>query len=363
MKIPLGVPVSLLAGSFINILFILGTMCARKNPKTSGFTPPGQESLGRISLPRFASNDDSDITATLIASACEDVLVATIPGVARPTFGLPLYALDLTRVSPMLKFLYISYCILKNYMNIYRLKKSFILIFLGLFFLSACQGIKHLPGQYHLGPGVYHFVQSGQTLYSIAKAYDLDLKYLQRINGIHRASNLQVGQKLWIPGARVVRYVLPTTDPSQAQSKKKLLTKRVTPGKPSANKKSLSRLAWPVKGILTSRFGYRRGRNHEGIDIGAKKGTPIRAAAAGRVVFSGWGPTGYGKMVIIKHSGNLTTVYAHNDKNWVKKNMKVKKGQQIAAVGSTGRSTGPHLHFEVRNDTHAKNPLNYLSSK
>jgi murein DD-endopeptidase MepM/ murein hydrolase activator NlpD len=161
----------------------------------------------------------------------------------------------------------------------------------------------------------------------------------------------------------VVRYVPPTDTPSRAPQKNKSLTKRVTPGKPSASKKSLSRLAWPLKGILTSRFGRRHGRNHEGIDIGAKKGTPIRAAAAGKVVFSGWGPTGYGKMVIIKHAGHLTTVYAHNDKNWVKKNMQVKKGQLIAAVGSTGRSSGPHLHFEVRNDTHAKNPLNYLSSK
>ena len=250
-------------------------------------------------------------------------------------------------------------------MNTSRIKKSFILIFLGLFYLSACQGMKHVPGQYHAGPGVYHFVQTGQTLYSIAKAYGLNPSYLQSLNGIHRASNLQVGQKLWIPGARVVRYVPPTAESSPAPNKNKALTKRVMPGKryPSTKRKSISRLAWPVKGIVTSRFGRRSGRNHDGIDIGAKKGTPIRAAAAGKVVFSGWGPTGYGKMVIIKHPGHLTTVYAHNDKNWVKKNMKVKKGQQIGAVGSTGRSTGPHLHFEVRNDTHPKNPLNYLSSK
>jgi murein DD-endopeptidase MepM/ murein hydrolase activator NlpD len=250
-------------------------------------------------------------------------------------------------------------------MDIGQTKKSFILIFLGLIFLSACQGIKHVPGQYHAGPGVYHFVQPGQTLYSIAKAYEVDPGYLQSINGIHRASNMQVGQKLWIPGARVVRYVPPTAGTSPAPEKNKSLTQRVTPGPrdPSAKGKSITRLTWPVKGIVTSRFGHRRGRSHDGIDIGAKKGTPIRAAAAGKVVFSGWGPTGYGKMVIIKHPGHLTTVYAHNDKNWVKKNMRVKKGQLIASVGSTGRSTGPHLHFEVRNDTHPKNPLNYLSSK
>ena len=249
---------------------------------------------------------------------------------------------------------------LHYYMNISQPPKSFILIFLGLFYLSACQGIKHPPGQYHVGSGVYHYVQTGQTLYRIAKAYGLDVEYLQRTNGIHDPSNLQKGQRLWIPGATVVRYVPPAKAGRQVPAKNKSFTKRVTPGKPSTKGKSVSRLTWPVKGILTSRFGHRRGRKHEGIDIGAKKGTPIRAAAAGKVVFSGWGPTGYGKMVIIKHAGHLTTVYAHNNKNWVKKNMKVKKGQKIGTVGSTGRSTGPHLHFEVRNDTHAKNPLNYL---
>ena len=131
-------------------------------------------------------------------------------------------------------------------MNIGPIKKSFILIFLGFFYLSACQGMKHVPGQYHAGPGVYHFVQTGQTLYSIAKAYEVDHSYLQSINGIHRASNLQVGQKLWIPGARVVRYVPPTAEPSPAQKKNKSLTKRVTPGTryPSAKRKSISRMRY-----------------------------------------------------------------------------------------------------------------------
>jgi lipoprotein NlpD len=293
----------------------------------------------------------------------ENQLYSPVSGFPPPASGVsaPLFGLDKRQADA--KILHISYCKYMSYMNIYRIIKSFIIIFLGLFYLSACQGIKHVPGQYHIGHGVYHLVQSGQTLYSIAKVYEIDVDYLQRTNGIPRASKLQVGQKLWVPGARVVRYVPPSSTPPPASHKDKSLTKRVTPGKPSARKNAYSRLSWPIKGILTSRFGRRNGRNHEGIDIGAKKGTPIRAAAAGKVVFSGWGPTGYGKMVIIKHVGNLTTVYAHNDKNWVKKNMKVKKGQQIAAVGSTGRSTGPHLHFEVRNDTHAKNPLNYLSKK
>ena len=122
-------------------------------------------------------------------------------------------------------------------------------------------------------------------------------------------------------------------------------------------------LRWPVKGTLTSTFGRRGGRKHDGIDIGASKGTPVYAAADGKVVFSDWGPTGYGLMIIIKHEHHLTTVYAHNSKNWVRKNAWVKRGQKVASVGGTGRSTGPHLHFEVRNDTHPRNPLKYLSTK
>ena len=86
-------------------------------------------------------------------------------------------------------------------------------------------------------------------------------------------------------------------------------------------------------------------------------------SAAGEVVFSGWGPTGYGKMVILEHKNNLTTVYAHNSKILVKKGARVKQGQRISLMGSTGRSTGPHLHFEVRNDTEPKNPIKYLPVK
>ena len=122
-------------------------------------------------------------------------------------------------------------------------------------------------------------------------------------------------------------------------------------------------LIWPVKGQLTSRFGNRSGRHHDGIDIGARKGTPIVAAAGGKIMFSGWGPTGYGLMLIIKHKSNLTTVYAHNSYIHVHKNQIVKQGQRVASVGSTGRSTGPHLHFEVRNDSKPMNPLNYLPKK
>ena len=211
--------------------------------------------------------------------------------------------------------------------------------------------------------GIYHPVQKGQTLYAIARAYGLSAKELQSINGIQDPSDLDVGHHLWIPNADRVVYVAPTV-PGVSRPSVSGKKKSVAKGKRSTQKKTTAakrKLMWPVKGgVLTSRFGTRNGKNHHGIDIGARRGTPIRAAKEGKVEFSGWGPTGYGLMIIIKHPGNLTTVYAHNSRNLVKKGSQVKRGQMIARVGKTGRATGPHVHFEVRNHTHAKNPLLYL---
>jgi murein DD-endopeptidase MepM/ murein hydrolase activator NlpD len=162
-----------------------------------------------------------------------------------------------------------------------------------------------------------------------------------------------------IPGARqvltIAHHVNQATTAEDKKKRKRTLNNGI--------KAIKGFLIWPVKGQLTSRFGNRSGRHHDGIDIGARRGTSIVAAAEGKVMFAGWGPTGYGLMIIIKHKNVLTTVYAHNSHIHVHKNQLVKKGQKIASVGSTGRSTGPHLHFEVRNDSLPMNPLHYLPKK
>jgi lipoprotein NlpD len=226
------------------------------------------------------------------------------------------------------------------------------LFFIAFLFLTACQGFQFDPWhekQY----GIHHTIQKGQTLYRIALAYEIDLEVLRRANFIRDASKIKEGMQLWIPGASRVRSIPITSIPSRSAKNKNSPTVKSRRGI----------LSWPTKGTLTSSFGQRNGRKHEGIDIAAPKGTPIYSAAAGEVVFSGWGPTGYGKMVIIKHKHHLTTVYAHNSKILVKKSTRVKQGQKISLMGSTGRSTGPHLHFEVRNDTEPKNPIKYLPLK
>jgi len=125
------------------------------------------------------------------------------------------------------------------------------------------------------------------------------------------------------------------------------------------------KLQWPVKGVVTSHFGRRGSRMHDGIDIGAKSGTPVYAAAAGKVIYSDNKLSGFGNLIIIKHSSDFVTIYAHNNKNFARKNQQVKKGEKIATVGQTGRATGPHLHFEVRrgqapSQVRAVDPMAYL---
>ncbi|OGC03517.1 hypothetical protein A2276_01220 [candidate division WOR-1 bacterium RIFOXYA12_FULL_43_27] len=122
---------------------------------------------------------------------------------------------------------------------------------------------------------------------------------------------------------------------------------------------------WPLRGRITSRFGYRRhplwgGRNmHTGLDIAAPSGTPIKAADGGEVILSKWWD-GYGKAVVINHGKNIQTVYGHMSRIYAQEGTSVAKGQVIGLVGSTGYSTGPHLHFEVRENGKPKNPMNYL---
>ncbi len=120
-----------------------------------------------------------------------------------------------------------------------------------------------------------------------------------------------------------------------------------------------SGLIWPVSGPVTSHFGWRWGRMHEGIDIAVPTGTPVVAAASGRIVYAGW-MGGYGNLVLIDHGGGLATAYGHNSGFAAGSGQSVSQGQVIAYAGSTGNSTGPHVHFEVRVNGSPVDPLGYL---
>ena len=128
---------------------------------------------------------------------------------------------------------------------------------------------------------------------------------------------------------------------------------------PGDTSPSASGFIWPVNGPVTSGFGMRWGRMHEGIDIGVASGTPIHAAASGRVVYSGW-MDGYGNLVAIDHGRGISTAYAHQSSIAVGNGQTVSQGQVIGYVGCTGHCFGPHLHFEVRINGSAVDPLGYL---
>ena len=115
----------------------------------------------------------------------------------------------------------------------------------------------------------------------------------------------------------------------------------------------------PVRGTITSRFGRRSGGQHTGLDIANSTGTPIKAAAGGTVIYAAYRGS-YGRLVIIQHTNSVQTYYAHCSKLYVSVGQNVNQGETIAAVGSTGNSTGPHLHLEVRVNGVAKNPQNYV---
>ena len=116
---------------------------------------------------------------------------------------------------------------------------------------------------------------------------------------------------------------------------------------------------WPVHGVVTSGFGWRWGRMHEGIDIAVGSGTPVVAAAAGTVILAGW-MGGYGNLVVVDHGNGIATAYAHNTSIAVAVGQTVGQGQLVAYSGNTGNSTGPHVHFEVRVNGSAVDPFGYL---
>jgi LysM repeat protein len=196
--------------------------------------------------------------------------------------------------------------------------------------------------------GVTYKVKSGDTAEKIARAFRVDAEGIQAFNP---SSSLKPGQTIMVPGGRPL-YVAPPTPPAQPKP-----TTLPAPAPSAARTSSSSRFLWPtVHRRITQYYSWR----HTGVDIADPTGTPIYAAEEGTVVTAGWNKGGYGYYIIIDHGGGLQTLYGHTSKMYVKAGDHVERGQQIANMGSTGRSTGPHLHFEVRVNGRRQNPLNYI---
>ena len=195
------------------------------------------------------------------------------------------------------------------------------------------------PGQVLTVPtmkGVVHRVERSETLWEIARLYGVTTDAIAQANGLGDPGRIRPGQLLVIPGVSGPRY-----------------ERLVVGGR-------LQRaLRWPVRGRITSHFGRRWGRLHQGIDIAVPRHTPVRAAAPGRVTFARWGG-GYGYLVEVDHGSGVVTRYAHSARILVREGQSVAAGQVLALSGNTGHSTGPHLHFEIRYRGRAVNPLPYL---
>jgi lipoprotein NlpD len=205
-------------------------------------------------------------------------------------------------------------------------------------------------------------VRPGDTLYSIAKRFAVDYRLLARRNRVAYPYTIYVGQELSLRRTALPSAIIPTPPRREHARPRQRIVPRPAPVDVSPPDRSFGSVhfSWPVKGTITSAFGTRRHRMHDGIDIAAARGTPVRAAAAGRVVYADHRIAGYGRLIIIRHAGNFFTAYAHNERNLVARGDRVKQGEIIARVGETGRITGPHLHFEIRRGATPVNPLAYL---
>jgi murein DD-endopeptidase MepM/ murein hydrolase activator NlpD len=227
------------------------------------------------------------------------------------------------------------------------------------------------PGTHHdefALAGVMHVVRPGETVWRIARAYGIDGADLMETNGLADARALTVGTELFVPGATRVVDVPPAGEPGATPAPASAAPPWTSPPTPTPTSaappargaaRDDTPLAWPLEGVLYGRYGVRAGKRHDGIDIAAPEGSSVRAAAAGLVIYAGE-QAGYGSIVILKHEGGLVTLYAHNSRLLVAEGERVKRGEPIARVGQTGRTSGPHLHFEVRDGTRPKNPLLFL---
>jgi len=200
-------------------------------------------------------------------------------------------------------------------------------------------------------------VQSGQTLSDIAQAYRVSTRTLVEANGLRSAHRIREGQRLIIPGRAASASPAPRTT-ARAVLPPVRVQARVAP-RPLASALQRGFFRWPTRGVITSRFGRRWRRHHNGVDIAAPRGTPIYAARGGLVSFAGW-YYGYGLAVFIDHGTGITSIYGHASALLVRVGQGVSAGQQIARIGCTGSCTGNHVHFEVRVNGRPVNPLRYI---
>ena len=202
------------------------------------------------------------------------------------------------------------------------------------------------------GPTLEHRVQPGDTVCGLARDCGCSPRTVAALNRLEPPYLIYTGDILLLPLGEERACIAPTEEEAADL--------------PPEQNEAWPALAgavgfiWPVSGEITSPFGWREEGFHSGLDIGVSLGTPVLAAAAGQVREAGWLSDGYGWGVIVDHGGGLSTLYAHGSEVWAGTGDWVEQGQCLALSGSSGNSTGPHLHFEVRREDECADPLDYL---
>ncbi|MDD5749996.1 MAG: peptidoglycan DD-metalloendopeptidase family protein [Patescibacteria group bacterium] len=211
------------------------------------------------------------------------------------------------------------------------------------------QELKILPSS-----GINHEIKSGDTISAIAQRYQADANKIIEANQLASATDIKVGDLVFVPSGIMPTRVVSSYQPRPTP----VAVVPTTPVQvaPAENIDTGTKLLWPV---ISQRITQYYHWGHSGLDIGDKSGNPIYAAESGKVERSGWA-NGYGYHVIVNHGNGIQTLYAHASKLLVEAGDSVSRGDTIALVGSTGWSTGPHLHLEVRVNGVRQNPLNYI---
>ena len=196
-----------------------------------------------------------------------------------------------------------------------------------------------------------HIVKKGDTLYSISRLYKTDLFELSRRNNIKNPNSIKKGQKILVPHILKLKSKKLNNKKTQTKIEKKL-----------SKKIDFTGFKWPVSGKVISKYGSTKpGFFNDGINISTEFGRNVEASKGGKVVYIGNEIPGYGNLVLLKHSANWITAYAHLDKVFLKKGASVKQGEIIGVVGKTGNVREPQLHFEIRKGKDAVDPLKFLS--
>lgn len=251
---------------------------------------------------------------------------------------------------------------------------------IGILTLSACTSsrpVQVVDLKARMSGGVVpatHVVRAGETLYSIAWRYDRDYREIAALNGIDGTFRIYPGQQLRLQGKPLAvppppPHVPPEKAPVVVRQPAVLPSAEPSRSNPDPGVKKMAPVSvsdklewrWPVEGGIRAGFSSQPLGN-KGIDISGKRGEPVNAAAGGVVVYSGTGLVGYGKLIIIKHNDKFLSAYAHNEQLLVKEGAKVKVGQKIAELGSSGTDR-EMLHFEIRRDGKPVDPLQYLPQR